>query len=390
MLRLKIDVTAIDGQHWEGKLRCIFWRLEPHGIPHETVFQYTTHLLSEIGIIGVKPLAYLDGTYIPDDESTSIFRDGDLLRILPAKTHSAPPIPMIGEKNSRRVETAVQNETIRIVRPVESLDDETPTETTMRGEDLTELVSVTANDSECADDADLREIRERKRRKRGKRWSRVRSKRVSFDVIGEGNLRENAEAHMESTPFENRVPSVTNGETPNGTLARTLSDAYVTALADTPGISKQSKKPLKAITARKNKKIQSGVGYYLGLLGSAESSLIAGTSSGDATGSPANGHLKPGPSNCGETSKSSSGDDKRDASVLSTLAPNSRISCDVGMFDARTSSVEHYQDVTLEVLENHKDKKTLFVTHIEGDLPNHVSGSDFKVDWGMLSSIRFL
>lgn len=35
----------------------------------------------------VKPLTYLDGTFLPESESPLIFRDGDLIRILPGKVN---------------------------------------------------------------------------------------------------------------------------------------------------------------------------------------------------------------------------------------------------------------------------------------------------------------
>ena len=132
-------------------------------------------------------------------------------------------------------------------------------------------------------------------------------------------------------------------------------------------------------------------------VGSGDSSLIAGSSSGDGLTAPVNDHLIPGSSACGDGQRDmESSREKSDqigssdqSVILSKLAPKDRVSCDIGMFNHETSAVEHYPNVTLEVLQNSNEKRSLTVKHIDGDLPDNVSGTDFKVDWGMLSSMRF-
>ena len=79
-----------------------------------------------------------------------------------------------------------------------------------------------------------------------------------------------------------------------------------------------------------------------------------------------------------------------ETSLLSTLEPNRRISCDIGMFNLKTSAVEFHPDVTLEIVENNPKKKCLIVRHIEGPLPTSATEAEFKVDWGMLSSVKKL
>ncbi|OQR67100.1 hypothetical protein BIW11_13725 [Tropilaelaps mercedesae] len=80
MLRIKLDIVAFDQCY-----RQPFWRFERNGISETTILEYAQTLLAKYGITESYPIVYLQDAVVPHNESPEILRDGDLLRLVPAR-----------------------------------------------------------------------------------------------------------------------------------------------------------------------------------------------------------------------------------------------------------------------------------------------------------------
>lgn len=89
---------------------------------------------------------------------------------------------------------------------------------------------------------------------------------------------------------------------------------------------------------------------------------------------------------CAETG----GKDIGDHGTLVNLQPQDTISCAIGIFDIATAKVETFTGVVLKVLENSLERKYLIVKHLEGEVPAKIIGTDFRVDWGLVSCLKVL